>query len=53
MEISLFGQFPSPVGELHFSMNIDRAMEELRAEFPSPVGELHFSIETYLVTTNF
>ena len=37
-------QFPSPIGELHFSM-----LRELQSRgdyilFPSPIGELHFSI---------
>ena len=36
--------FPSPVGELHFSMII----LELKRWFPSPVGELHFSISKAL-----
>ena len=39
--------FPSPVGELHFSMII----LELKCDrllFPSPVGELHFSITCFL-----
>ena len=35
--------FPSPVGELHFSIVIiDEKIYEY--EFPSPVGELHFSM---------
>ena len=39
--------FPSPVGELHFSMD-DLSYEPIpRILFPSPVGELHFSIGGY------
>ena len=34
--------FPSPVGELHFSILFSNLTK--RAMFPSPVGELHFSI---------
>ena len=38
--------FPSPIGELHFSIiNHVLHFREVRAElFPSPIGELHFSI---------
>ena len=36
--------FPSPVGELHFSILIFVFIEFLLLWFPSPVGELHFSI---------
>ena len=37
--------FPSPIGELHFSIKsikLDKSI--LVKEFPSPIGELHFSI---------
>ena len=38
-------KFPSPVGELHFSIrtgfSVDDSVNKL---FPSPVGELHFSM---------
>ena len=37
-------QFPSPVGELHFSIRMGRNRSSKRVLFPSPVGELHFSI---------
>ncbi len=37
--------FPSPVGELHFSIKT-RGAKKMKAVFPSPVGELHFSIRT-------
>ena len=36
--------FPSPVGELHFSMIKRKYRDVGRLGFPSPVGELHFSI---------
>ena len=36
-------EFPSPVGELHFSIK-DLKTVQVTMEFPSPVGELHFSI---------
>ena len=38
-------KFPSPIGELHFSIRGDEryVTEE---QFPSPIGELHFSIES-------
>ena len=36
--------FPSPVGELHFSMLILETLMFPHLKFPSPVGELHFSI---------
>ena len=36
-------KFPSPVGELHFSM-VARNSPSPNIQFPSPVGELHFSI---------
>ena len=42
-------KFPSPVGELHFSISNEEFLLEYCKAFPSPVGELHFSI----VTTNF
>ena len=39
------GLFPSPIGELHFSICFRRSwIEFMRLEFPSPIGELHFSI---------
>ena len=41
--------FPSPVGELHFSILYDCNFNKLW--FPSPVGELHFSIEIYPLST--
>ena len=36
--------FPSPVGELHFSMEYTYFWNCGENPFPSPVGELHFSI---------
>ena len=43
--------FPSPIGELHFSIPTRRSfgMQEYRP-FPSPIGELHFSIKRLLLT---
>ena len=38
--------FPSPVGELHFSINrMEFDCTKEGKKFPSPVGELHFSIK--------
>ena len=37
-------KFPSPVGELHFSINQLENNGSYLGLFPSPVGELHFSI---------
>ena len=36
--------FPSPIGELHFSILLRQAIDEALNEFPSPIGELHFSM---------
>ena len=37
--------FPSPIGELHFSMiTKELVLIGNLTEFPSPIGELHFSI---------
>ena len=36
--------FPSPVGELHFSISDYELQYSCYDTFPSPVGELHFSI---------
>ena len=45
---TLTGLFPSPVGELHFSIIMGKFNEySQKATFPSPVGELHFSILFY------
>ena len=38
-------KFPSPVGELHFSI-VYRFWIHWKSGFPSPVGELHFSMFT-------
>ncbi len=38
------GVFPSPIGELHFSMNLKSYIQFSTLSFPSPIGELHFSI---------
>ena len=35
--------FPSPIGELHFSI-IRKTVAKMCYLFPSPIGELHFSI---------
>ena len=37
--------FPSPIGELHFSIRIVNHLQ-VQNVFPSPIGELHFSIVT-------
>ena len=37
--------FPSPIGELHFSIELYSVHDEkFDIKFPSPIGELHFSI---------
>ena len=36
--------FPSPIGELHFSIDRQRDFKYVKELFPSPIGELHFSI---------
>ena len=41
--------FPSPIGELHFSMRFSNTTKRRTNLFPSPIGELHFSI-THLWT---
>ena len=43
-EAELRIRFPSPVGELHFSISSGNSLHIFFA-FPSPVGELHFSIQ--------
>ena len=35
--------FPSPIGELHFSMKCLNRFSQM-TKFPSPIGELHFSM---------
>ena len=37
-------KFPSPIGELHFSILYSVHDEKFDIRFPSPIGELHFSI---------
>ena len=37
-------QFPSPIGELHFSITHLWTQKKSSMTFPSPIGELHFSI---------
>ena len=37
--------FPSPIGELHFSINKTTHQRKEEPRFPSPIGELHFSID--------
>ena len=41
-------KFPSPIGELHFSMGWVDSIQRYMLLFPSPIGELHFSIYTDL-----
>ena len=38
------GVFPSPIGELHFSILLLNVINVTGKKFPSPIGELHFSI---------
>ena len=40
--------FPSPIGELHFSIMTGGTMGVEFVMFPSPIGELHFSMKLYL-----
>ena len=42
------GVFPSPIGELHFSIMTGGTMGVEFVMFPSPIGELHFSMKLYL-----
>ena len=37
-------RFPSPIGELHFSILQNCNGTFIHTSFPSPIGELHFSI---------
>ena len=37
--------FPSPIGELHFSITTHNIEDYWNNLFPSPIGELHFSIK--------
>ena len=43
---TLTGQdrFPSPIGELHFSIQRSVLSMSCQSPFPSPIGELHFSM---------
>ena len=41
-----FVMFPSPIGELHFSIFSLNSTKLFPQRFPSPIGELHFSIIT-------
>ena len=44
LTVKSVSKFPSPVGELHFSMIFTEWQNSSSSKFPSPVGELHFSI---------
>ena len=37
--------FPSPIGELYFSIGFEQRTKDACAMFPSPIGELYFSIQ--------
>ena len=39
--------FPSPIGELHFSITTHNIEDYWNNLFPSPIGELHFSMCYY------
>ena len=41
--IIYYNGFPSPIGELHFSIKYT-GPNVTHGVFPSPIGELHFSI---------
>ena len=50
----LKARFPSPIGELHFSMQDSYSKEFTEFKFPSPIGELHFSMKNnYLNNLNW
>ena len=38
--------FPSPIGELHFSILSNLGSPQNLIKFPSPIGELHFSMKS-------
>ena len=40
----MYKLFPSPIGELHFSIYEKLSIAGKALWFPSPIGELHFSI---------
>ena len=42
--LMVLGRFPSPIGELHFSIIYALNVYADLYGFPSPIGELHFSI---------
>ena len=44
LTVKSVSKFPSPVGELHFSMIFTEWQNSSSSKFPSPVGELHFSM---------
>ena len=41
--------FPSPIGELHFSILYMFTTSATFTVFPSPIGELHFSIIFHMI----
>ena len=45
--------FPSPIGELHFSILKIQSLYHVGLKFPSPIGELHFSIVQYHTYKHF
>ena len=46
--------FPSPIGELHFSIKRSSFLRfQIQESFPSPIGELHFSIRIPHPTEGF
>ena len=42
--LTLVKMFPSPIGELHFSITTHNIEDYWNNLFPSPIGELHFSM---------
>ena len=46
-------EFPSPIGELHFSITHLWTQKKSSMTFPSPIGELHFSIQEDNSMKNF
>ena len=45
--LTLVKMFPSPIGELHFSITTHNIEDYWNNLFPSPIGELHFSMCYY------
>ena len=42
--VDLVAKFPSPIGVLYISMQIEEDLEKAKIMFPSPIGVLYISI---------